>query len=1345
MSLGIAAGGDDGLKSQCSGGAQVQAQRLIPFSLTASRASERRVSDLHHVGPRKYPHNKIKTTKYTFLTFLPRNLYEQLQKQANCYFLCVSVLMLLGEHGVFVGTIRAWSTLGMLGMMMLVSAVAALMDDIERGQLDKRMNRSESVVVDGKGRRPIRWEEVQVGHVLRITKDQEIPADMILLSSSAGKCFVSTSNLDGETNLKGKSPALPERWRSSEDLAGCEGSVLAEAPQKSIYSFTAILTEKGSENDKTLLCIDNLLLRGCYLRNTEWCLGLVVYTGQETRIQMNNVKVPLKLPNMERVINRSMWVAVFAQAVLALMTDIMFLNTRSTFRSLWYLCPGDHTQKVLLPDPLAYFLTFFVLYSNLVPVSLYASMEICNKAFSSFIRQDRGMQCPGLPDAEARSAGLCHELGQVSYVFTDKTGTLTQNDMTLREVFLNDREYDSSATFYNSLDPESDEFKFFECLALCHTAIRVSEGRYESESPDEVALVGFAKRNGWEFMYSSEDGSRAGIELRGALQSYKVLALNKFDAFRKRMSIVVERSDGRRIFLAKGAETAMLSGLEKHRRLQEQFSTFAKKGLRCLATGWLDVTDRAEFLDDWLLKYSEASKAMENREAVIARMAALLEETLLETLYIPGLTAIEDKLQDEVPETIQAVRQAGVKLWVLTGDSLDTAKTIAYSSSVLDDKMAVQEVRTADEMKPWGYNCPGGKAMLITGHALEQIWVVGRQEEFMKRVHTVDVVIACRVSPLQKADLVRLVRHSVTVPGTTPEPVTLAIGDGANDVPMIRAAQVGVGIFGKEGRQAATSADFAISQFKYLQRLLFVHGRWNYKRSAQVVLFTFWRNAVQEALIFGYTLLSGFSGTPAFEDTIRITFNGFCTIPAWGPGIFDKDVNERLALEHPEWYKECREGQDLSPRVMAYRFGHALLSSAFIAWVFVIAQAGLEMNNIGDYWSVCFVFFTVLVINVNARAAFLTSSWNLCCILLQIASFSLYVGFVVAYNELALQTSSKWMYQVPRMVASQPMFWLVVVTALSFQVAQDYFTWWILHGVAPSDQDDEVASSEAQYGDGGTALLSMDALGQQKLWTHQKQYQPMRTSFMLVLVAWVFLALGAIVHRESMEVEHDSVALQYSTNTETTVAAYWGTTVRCIGCGATPRPVKCPASGRCVVKVPKTIKPPILVSYVVAPFWQNFNGYLQDEDRRQFSHFNDTFELIGQSMDRNNIFWPSDLKVLEALDHPHVEEDVLAWMRPSATFTAMKRYGWLQETIHEGDLLAINTTFAAAAINANKAVVLRPVRRLYGPALAMTLFSAAFACVVLSVCTSRCTHRPKRGYVSVNPSLTEEFLPRHMP
>ena len=270
--------------------------------------------------------------------------------------------------------------------MMTASAVIAALDDKRRHEADVITNSQTAHrlrVHGGKGvLEDVVWADVVVGDVLVVAGEEEFPADLVpLASSSEGGCYVSTANLDGETNLKlkesasstqralvrGADNARPLLDQAVERLSSlAEGLLVAEAPQKSIHTFKGCLRQSGAEEP---LSSKNFLLRGTVLKNTSWVLGVVIYTGPETRMVMNSRKAKAKYANIERVINRSMLVVVGAQCLMALINDIVYLATKEQFMRYWYLFPAGESRQIILPECIGYWLTFFVSAprTNLLP------------------------------------------------------------------------------------------------------------------------------------------------------------------------------------------------------------------------------------------------------------------------------------------------------------------------------------------------------------------------------------------------------------------------------------------------------------------------------------------------------------------------------------------------------------------------------------------------------------------------------------------------------------------------------------------------------------------------------------------------------------------------------------------------------------------------------------------------------------------------------------------------------------------------------------------------------------------------------------------------------------------
>lgn len=420
------------------------------------------------------------------------------------------------------------------------------------------------------------------------------------------------------------------------------------------------------------------------------------------------------------------------------------------------------------------------------------------------------------------------------------------------------------------------------------------------------------------------------------------------------MSCVIKTPDNKIILYTKGADSVIFQRLNPRENPNELVSKtalyledYANEGLRtlCIASKVLDP----QVYDNWNKRYREASSSIsDDREVLMGQ----LEEEIEQDLVLLGGTAIEDRLQHGVPQSISILSEAGIKLWVLTGDRVETAINIGFSCNLLENDMKLLVVQpesndtqdceqiddlitkylqeefhidasspslVADAIKQArkDHSIPQAKvALVIDGAALSLIFqdlkdcpndtIRVLQDKFLLLGKQCRSVLCCRVSPSQKAQVVKLVRTGLQV-------MTLAIGDGANDVAMIQAANVGVGIAGEEGRQAVMSSDYAIGQFRFLTRLLLVHGRWSYKRLAEMIPCFFYKNVVFTLTCFWYGIYNNFDGSYLYEYTYLMFYNlAFTSLPVIVLAVFDQDVSDTISLLVPQLYTSGILGKDWS-------------------------------------------------------------------------------------------------------------------------------------------------------------------------------------------------------------------------------------------------------------------------------------------------------------------------------------------------------------------------------------------------------------------------------------------------
>ncbi|KAM3867619.1 phospholipid-transporting ATPase ID [Diretmus argenteus] len=1037
----------------------------------------------------RYATNAIKTSKYNLFTFLPLNLFEQFQRIANAYFLFLLLLQVIPQ----ISSLSWFTTVVPLVLVLTVTAAKDATDDINRHRSDNQVNnRKVQVLIDGKLRSE-RWMDVQVGDIIKLENNQFVTADLLLLSSSEplNLVYIETAELDGETNLKVRQAltVTGDLGDDIESLAAFNGEVCCEPPNNRLDRFTGTLTYAGQ---KYSLDNEKILLRGCTLRNTDWCFGLVLFGGPETKLMQNCGKTTFKRTSVDRLMNFLVLCIfgflAFMCIILAIGNGIWELNEGSQFTA--FLPRQDGTDAAF-----SAFLTFWsyvIILNTVVPISLYVSVEIIRLGNSFYIDWDRKMyHARSDTPAEARTTTLNEELGQIKYIFSDKTGTLTQNIMIFNKCSINGKSYGEShkmdlhkrtETVDFSFNPLADPrfifhdhslveavklenpevHTFFRLLALCHTAMaeEKDEGKllYQAQSPDEGALVTAARNFG--FVFRSRTPDSVSIVEMGRQRNYELLAILDFNNVRKRMSVIVRSPEGKLSLYCKGADTIIYERLHQScSKLMdvttEHLNEFAGEGLRTLALAYKDLDE--EYFSQWKQRHHEASTTLEDREDKLDQLYEEIEKDLL----LLGATAIEDKLQDGVPQTIEQLSKADIKIWVLTGDKQETAENIGYSCNMLREEMndvfvvsgntpedVKQELRNArTTMKPDAEldmffpertlgkrvkairdeEVNGEYGLVINGHSLAYALDRSMEVEFLRTACMCKAVICCRVTPLQKAQVVELVKKYK-------QAVTLAIGDGANDVSMIKAAHIGVGISGQEGMQAVLSSDYSFAQFRFLQRLLLVHGRWSYLRMCKFLRYFFYKNFTFTFVHFWYAFFCGFSAQTVYDEWFITLYNLMYTaLPVLGMSLFDQDVNDAWSFQHPELYVPGQLNLYFSKTAFFKCALHSGYSSLVLFFIPYAAMHDTVRNDglaIADYQSFALLTQTCLLCTVCIQLGLEMSYWTAVNTFFVLGSLAMYfvVTFTMYSNGMFLLFPSSFPFiGTARNSLNQPSIWLTIL------------------------------------------------------------------------------------------------------------------------------------------------------------------------------------------------------------------------------------------------------------------------------------------------------------------------------
>lgn len=913
-----------------------------------------------------------------------------------------------------------------LVFVLFVTALKDAIEDYGRYKTDKQANSYPCKILrDGK-MVDVKCQDLVAGDIIYTKKGERFPCDMIVLSTSFddGTCFIETSQLDGENNLKRRS-ALASTMEATtpEALSKFRGRVECEMPNNRLNHFQGrlILNSTEGQENQFPLTINQMLLRGAELRNTEHVYGLCVYAGVDTKVFRNLQISKLKFSSLDGRLNRLLIIMFIYNAVILVVSAL--LGARWAFANLdpgqaWYIFYPFQTAAAVAGLQI---MTYYILYTYTIPISLFVSLEIVRAIQAIFIGWDEKLAFENsqsrLVSTSVKNSNLNEELGNVDYIFSDKTGTLTQNVMRLSKWYIGGMLFDESASpksilktlrgDNSKLSPEEkkDLELFVRHVAICHTAIpnfteESDEFTYEAESPDEAALLLNMKEN--DIIVTERGKKNIKISILGKNESYELLELIEFSSDRKRMSVILNIPNEGIVLFCKGADSIIFERLSEEsgkstfkKEVEQKLIQFSNLGLRTLCYAYCVLTK--EQFDSFKAAYSEASASLTNREEKMNEAATMIEKNL--TLL--GCSAIEDKLQDEVPETIEYLLKCGIKLWVLTGDKRETAIKIAISCRLFSTGMNVMmlEIDNKEEAKSkleelyqkvQQNNNDDKNALVVTGECL-RFALENAPDEFLKVGRRCHAVLCCRVTPLQKAQVVKLVKKKE-------KKITLSVGDGANDVSMIQSANIGVGIAGMEGGQAVRAADYAIGQFRCLKRLIAFHGRYCNFRQKKMIYYCLYKNLFFITICFWFGLASGWCGLQIYQEDFLAMFNViFTSLFPISLGIFERDLKEDMIEAYPESYRQASKMSFYRWQTLVYYllFGLAQSAIVYFSLVALIGDGILVSSSfVMDYWMQAWFASTIVMMVVSGKFLLNIRQWDVINLGMVGLSIFVYIAFM---------------------------------------------------------------------------------------------------------------------------------------------------------------------------------------------------------------------------------------------------------------------------------------------------------------------------------------------------------------
>ncbi len=1101
-------------------------KKKLHHGLSTRRSKKVRVRFLKR---KMFPDNRISTTQYWWwhyvpVNFLPLNILSQFRLVYNWYFILVMVFSLIpGVSPVFPIT-------AILPVIFIfgINMIKDFTEDLRRYLKDRQTNRSKVHVLRGRNLLEMSTGDIHVGDIVSLSSGATIPADIVILSTSNqdNKCYVETAQLDGETNMKPKfGKHRTQHLNTIDKLAAVQGEIRCGAPVIEIHKFDAVMQLHDGEGViEETLHDQNVILKGCTLKNTAQLYGVVVYTGADTKIMLNTAHRKWKMSFIDIKVNLILLVLILIHQLFCIVFVVLScIKQHSTVLDSFYIVPsasdaGDETLNFRFG--LYRYFTFFILLNLMIPMSLFVSLQFIKVIQAFFMERDLRMyyEEDDIP-MEATASDLNADLALIDIIFSDKTGTLTNNTMVFKKMGIGDiivhdesqvpgaigrhliipfqlgqkpsslssssrldiaktahsplllrhntskqrlddedknmdvnvtlEEKAKSSPSSSSLDiiphfaraltqlaniSNAEELRqryfmmnYLLNLVICNDLI-VEDGEFSGESPDEICLAGAALQNGFELLNQSE--KETVVQIFGRVHTFPKIHTIGFTSDRKKMSVIVRYpqsfleqfpwykpagydylisppSDSPAVCFTKGADSALypliltegVSPQETNTikqlisRSEQYVDQFGIEGLRTLLLchRFIDLEDALV----WRRRYIKASAVSRNTKARLARMTAI-EQEMERDMDLDGATAIEDKLQENVPETIKWVLAAGIQFWVLTGDKRETSKNVAQLAGLIHVPQNREDTQIATgvfDMEVVAHPAPTEQVLrakiqetyqLVQAHKAtvgDDIClvinglVIGALETFPTELHSFlnlinlcKTVIVCRAIPAHKASVVRLVQKQQHKRG-------LAIGDGANDVSMIQSATVGIGISGKEGSQAKNAGDYALPRFFHLKRLLAVHGHYSLTRLALFVQYSFYKNIVLTFAQMFYMFYCIYSGQTIIDSWVLTFYNMIFTLaPPFVVGLFDKDIDEVILEDNPQLYKNLKEtktgfDQTLSFPTFSLWVIQAIYHAAIIFFIVIYSSTptATESMQTDGLWTVSTMLSVNIFIVVNIK------------------------------------------------------------------------------------------------------------------------------------------------------------------------------------------------------------------------------------------------------------------------------------------------------------------------------------------------------------------------------------------
>lgn len=953
--------------------------------------------------------NKVTTTRYSLLNFLPKSLLEQFYRRANVWFLLISILELSASNE---DSDTAWSTISPLIFLVLMTLAKDGYLDWKRHRSDSELNSQTYAVWRGSDFVQTASQDIQVGDYLFLQDRMLVPADILLLASGHVDhiCYVDKQNLIGSPNLATKHTIKETQQHigtlSSEEathlIPKLRGDIRVGEPNPDFSQLEAYIKLPRSPKS-VLLTTDNLVLRQTIIHATPWIIGLVVYTGLETKAYLNTISTKKKVSRIERRI--SLWTTAIIISILALALLLALLNR---FYS------QENSSFVTA------YINFLLLLNHVIPITLFLCMDLVRICQVYFMRVDE--QLTGKVDI--KSADVNEELGQVEYIFANKSALVFSDRPELSVIVVGEDEFwrilddaytpdpisphryklpsrdfdqerdvistetniqmfsEEGRTLVTDVAPQVHTFQrlqdicstfrpanyedFFECVTLCNNVIAMDNGVYFSPWREDELIVQCARDLGC--VLESRTENECYVNVFGRPTVYEVIAFSPYKVNSKLTRILLQRTDEQTgVYYVKGPLGTMANILDasmiEYKRIERAAVALNKRGIRTQVLAKKMIME--EQLQVLKQKFQAAKLAVAHVDAKVDAVFQELEEQ--EEAIFLGLLGVSDTVAEDTKQAVQTCHKAGVKTWLMSGDTETATLAVAYQSGLVESDMSILHLKALTEKDTLlqeleravrqyiqqdeayqnfsrnnSYISDDGGMREIRAFANSGYHVLKRLQgsslsfkgvpagmlgfDPAKIRYCLSIDGATFMTAVNNKDCRELLSylffcaHSVVCNSFLPlqssiaiklvkenfafHPVTLAIGRTGSAISMLQEADIGVGLQGRD-KYTNSASDVVLDKFSSLVPLVFKHGQWNYMRMSKAVLMFIYRSLMLEVVLVWYSLMTdvSFYGLLGAGQTLGFLFL-FSLFPIMHMSVLDQHITIDEIMKVPTTYQE---------------------------------------------------------------------------------------------------------------------------------------------------------------------------------------------------------------------------------------------------------------------------------------------------------------------------------------------------------------------------------------------------------------------------------------------------------